>query len=119
MVSVDPPMFFFILVLHDPLSFLILGFCDSPQLFILTSHFFQAGCQGLDLLCSLFDIHFMLQGSLLSLREDGLNDQRSHKQCQTDDAKNHQVEDLISLDGRSCGGSCLRSKPTRKLRKEV
>ena len=99
MVSFDPPTFFFILVLHNPLSFLILGFSGSPQLFILTSHFFQAGCQGLDLLCSLFGIHFMLRGSLLSLKEDGLNDQRSHKQCQTDDAKNYQVEDLISLDG--------------------
>ena len=36
-----------------------------------------------------------------------------------DDAKNHQVEDLVSLDGRSCSGSCLRSKPARKLEKEV
>ena len=38
---------------------------------------------------------------------------------ESDDAKNHQVEDLVSLDGRSRGGSCLQSKPTRKLEKEV
>ena len=70
-ISFDPPMLFFILVFHDPLSFLILGFSNSPQLFILASHFFQTGCQGLDLLCSLFSIHPMLWGSLLSLKEDG------------------------------------------------
>jgi len=48
-----------------------------------------------------------------------LNDQRSYRRRQTDDAKNHQVENLVSLDGRSCSGSCLRSKPARKLKKEV
>ena len=36
-----------------------------------------------------------------------------------DDAKNHQVEDLVSPDGRSRGVSCLWSKPARKLEKEV
>jgi len=36
-----------------------------------------------------------------------------------DDAKNHQVEDLVLADGRSCDWSCLRCKPTRKPRKEV
>ena len=36
-----------------------------------------------------------------------------------DDAKNHQVEDLVSLDGRSHSWSCLQCKHTRKLRKEV
>ena len=42
-----------------------------------------------------------------------------HRRRQTDDAKNHQVKDLVSLDGRSRGGSYLQSKPTRKLEKEV
>ena len=36
-----------------------------------------------------------------------------------DDAKNHQVEDLVSLDRQSRSGSCLRSKPVRKLEKQV
>ena len=53
------------------------------------------------------------------LRKMALNDQHSHGRRQTDDAKNHQVEDLVSLDGRSCSGSCLRSKHARKLEKEV
>ena len=38
---------------------------------------------------------------------------------ESDDAKNHQVEDFVSLDGRSYGGSCLQSKLARKLEKEV
>ena len=33
------------------------------------------------------------------------------------EAKNHQVEVLVSLDGRSRGGSCLWSKLARKLEK--
>ena len=36
-----------------------------------------------------------------------------------DKGKNHQVEDLVSLDGRSRGGSYLLSKPARKLEKNV
>ena len=36
-----------------------------------------------------------------------------------DDAKNHQVEDLVSLDGRSRGWSCLRCKPAKKPGKEM
>ena len=36
-----------------------------------------------------------------------------------DDAKNHQVEDLVLVDGRSHGWSCFRCKPTRKPGKEV
>ena len=36
-----------------------------------------------------------------------------------DDAKNHQVEDLVSLDGRSHSLLCLQCKPARKLGKKV
>ena len=46
MVSFDPSAFFFILILHSPLSFLVLGFSDSPQFFILASHFFKLAIKG-------------------------------------------------------------------------
>ena len=46
MVSFDPSAFFFILILHSPLSFLVLGFSDSPQFFILASHFFKLAIRG-------------------------------------------------------------------------
>ena len=95
-VSFDPSTLVFILVLQDPLSFLVLGFSDSPQFFVLASHFLQGGCQGW-ICCaacsasiSCYKVLFCHVGKM------ALNDQRPHKWRQTDDVKNHQVEDVVS-----------------------
>ena len=65
-------------------------------------------CQ-LDVLC--YEVLFCHLGKM------SLNDQRSSQT--TPNAKNHQVEGLVSLDGRSHGGSCLQSNPTRKLERSA
>ena len=117
-VSFDLSTLVFILVLQDPLSFLVLGFSDSPQFFVLVSHFLQGGCQGwiccaaCSAFISCYKVLFCHVGKM------ALNDQRPHKWRQTDDVKNHQVEDLVSQDGRSRGVLYLWSKPIRKLEKE-